>query len=27
VIKDLQRKAEHRQFYGARMTNVELATL
>jgi glutathione synthase len=27
VIEDLQRKAEHRQFYGARMTNVELATL
>ena len=27
VIQDLVRKAEHRKFYGARMTNVELATL
>jgi glutathione synthase len=27
VIEDLERKSQHRQFYGARMTNVELATL
>lgn len=27
VIQDLERKSEHRKFYGARMTNVELATL
>jgi glutathione synthase len=27
VIQDLERKSQHRQYYGARMTNVELATL
>jgi glutathione synthase len=27
VIDDLERKTQHRQFYGARMTNVDLATL
>jgi glutathione synthase len=27
VIEDLERKTQQRQFYGARMTNVELATL
>jgi glutathione synthase len=27
VIEDLERKSQHRKFYGARMTNVELATL
>lgn len=27
VIADLERKVQHRQYYGARMTNVELATL
>jgi glutathione synthase len=27
VIEDLERKSQHRQYYGARMTNVELATL
>jgi glutathione synthase len=27
VIQELERKSQHRQFYGARMTNVELATL
>ena len=27
VIEDLERKVEHRKYYGARMTNVELATL
>jgi glutathione synthase len=27
VIHDLERKAQHRQFYGVRMTNLELATL
>jgi glutathione synthase len=27
VIQDLDRKSQHRQYYGARMTNVELATL
>ncbi|MCI0332219.1 MAG: glutathione synthase [Planctomycetes bacterium] len=27
VINDLERKSQHRKFYGARMTNVELATL
>jgi glutathione synthase len=27
VIQELERKSQHRQYYGARMTNVELATL
>jgi len=27
VIQDLERKSQHRKYYGARMTNVELATL
>jgi glutathione synthase len=27
VIEELERKSQHRQYYGARMTNVELATL
>jgi glutathione synthase len=27
VIQELERKSQHRQYYGARMTNVDLATL
>jgi glutathione synthase len=27
VIEELERKSQHRRYYGARMTNVELATL
>ena len=27
VIEDLERKVEYRKYYGARMGNVELATL